>query len=318
MGFLDIFKKKQMKRNLVEEEDNMGMEKEAVEYADDNNESFINLDKEIEDLIIREVLNVIKHHDKFEELRNSAKIAADNIGEEYINLLPEYLSGKIGKPDELKGNYEKLGEWPMVVENSVLMIIFSYKEKGIDILTEIAYGNTSLKLKAVNLLIKLAVEGVYTEKIIDDIMNNIIEFKDDDKIIIFGFASQLKGNNKIIALIQHFYKEFLKSQDVERAYETLVYLINVAQRCTSGHLNFLKFIAMNTGKIDLKKVIDIKDGEKDSIDVGDIDEITKIRAALTFYNITQEDEDINNILIHWSENYGNEEVKKEIKRLLAK
>lgn len=315
MGFLDIFKKKKMKRDSFKKEDSMEIEKEVVEFADDNNESFINLDKEIEDLIISEVLNVIQHHDKFEELKNSAEIAAKNIGEEHINLLPEYLIGKIGKPNELKGKYENLGEWPMVVENSVLMIIFSYKEKGIDILTEIAYGNTSLKLKAINLLIKLAVEGISTEKIIDDIMNNIIEFSDDDKIIIFGFAAQLKGNNKIIALIQHFYKEFLKNQDVERAYEALIYLMNVAQRCTSGHLNFLKFIAMNARQIDLKKVIDVKDGEIDVIDTGHIEEITKIRAAVTFYNINQEDEDINNLLIYWSENYNNEEVKKEIKKI---
>lgn len=315
MGFLDIFKKKQMKRDSFKKEDSMEIKKEVVEFVDDNNESFINLDKEIEDLIISEVLNVIQHHDKFEELKNSAEIAAKNIGEEHINLLPEYLIGKIGKPNELKGKYENLGEWPMVVENSVLMIIFSYKEKGIDILTEIAYGNTSLKLKAINLLIKLAVEGVSTEKIIDDIMNNIIEFSDDDKIIIFGFASQLKGNNKIIALIQHFYKEFLKNQDVERAYEALIYLMKVAQRCTSGHLNFLKFIAMNARQIDLKKVIDVKDGEIDIIDIGHIEEITKIRAAVTFYNINQEDEDINNLLTYWSENYNNEEVKKEIKKI---
>ena len=315
MGFLDMFKKKQIKKNLVKQEESMEIEKDVVEHIYDNNESFINLDKEIEDLIISEVLNVIQHHDNFEELNNSAKIAANNIGEEHINLLPEYLIGKIGKPNELKGKYENLGEWPMVVENSVLMIIFSYKEKGIDILTEIAYGNTSLKLKAINLLIKLAVEGISTEKIIDDIMNNIIEFSDDDKIIIFGFASKLKGNNKIIALIQHFYKEFLKNQDVERAYESLVYLMNVAQRCTSGHLNLLKFIAMNARQIDLKKVIDVKDGEIEVIDIGDIEEITRIRAAVTFYNINQEDEEINNFLINWSDNYDNEEVRNEIKKI---
>lgn len=315
MGILDIFKKKQVKRTSVKREKKSDEKEELLEKADKYNEHFINLNKKIEELIIREILNVVQNHDEFQELKIRAKIAAHNIGEEHINLLPEYLIGKIGKPDRLKGKYENLGEWPMVVENSVLMIIFSYKEKGVDILTKIAYGNTTLKLKAINLLVKLATEGVYTENIVDDIMNNIIKFNDNDKIVILGFASQIKENNKIIALIQHFYKEFLKDEDVESAYKTLVHLINAAQRCTTGHLNFLKFIAMDSDKIDLKKVIDVKAGDKDFIEVININEFTKIRAALTFYNINQQDEDINNSLIYWCENYKDDEVKNEIKRL---
>ncbi|MBU3131460.1 hypothetical protein KPL40_03275 [Clostridium gasigenes] len=315
MGILSIFKKKQVKRASVKREEENGEKEELLEKVDKYNDNFINLNKEIEELIIREVLNVVKYHDKFEELKIRAKIASHNIGEEHINLLPEYLACKIEKPDELKGKYEELGEWPMVVENSILMIIFSYKESGVDILTKIAYGNTSLQLKAINILVRLAKEEVSTEKIIDDIMNNIIKFNDMDKIVILGFASQIKGNNKIIALIQHFYKEFLKDGNVESAYETLVHLINAAQRCTTGHLSFLKFLAMDSEKIDLKKVIDIKEGDKDFIDVININEFTKIRATLTFYNMNQEDKDINNNLIYLSKNYRDEEVRNEIKRL---
>ena len=312
MGFLDIFKKKQAKKNSVKKEENIKIEKLEIEYMDESNEI---LNNKIDKLIRREILNVIQYHDNFEELRARAEIAAYSIGKEHIDLLPEYLNSKIDQPIELGSKYETLAEWSMVVENSVLMIIFSYRENSIDILTSIAYGDTKVRLKAINLLIRLASEGVATDRIIDDIMNNIMEFNNDEKLIIFGFASKLKGNKKIIALIQHFYKEFLKAEDVERAYKVLIYLINVAQRCTNGHLNFLKFIAMDNKEIDLKQVIDIEEGEKDIVPVGDIDEISKIRAALTFYSINQEDEDINNILIYCSENYDNEEIKSEIKKL---
>ena len=314
MGFLDIFRKKQGKKDPIKREENEKLAENSIDR--NNNNNFINLNNEIDDLIIREVLNVIQYHDNFEELKARAKIAAYNIGEEHIDLLPEYLTNKIDKTNDLEGKYENLGEWSMVVENSILMIIFSYREKGVHILTEIAYGNTSLKLKAINLLVRLASEGVCTEKIVDDILNNIMDFDNDDKITIFRFTSKLKGNNKIIALIQHFYKEFLKAEDIERAYQTVVYLINVAQRCTRGHLNFLKEIAMDSKEIDLRKVIELKDGEKNIVNVGDIDEIIKIRAAITFYNMNREDEDINNILIYCSKNYDNEKVKDEIKELL--
>lgn len=309
MGFLDIFKKKEIRREDKKREEKINRE-EVIESITD---SEIDLNNRIENLIIYEVLNVAQNHEAFQKLKKSAEIAAVNIGEDHINLLPKYLFNKITKPEELVGKYERDEEWSMVLENSILMVIFSYKEKGVDILTQIAYGNTKLRLKAINLLIKLAVEGVQTDKIIDDVMSNIVNFSDDDKIIIFGFASQIKGNNKIIALIQHFYKEFLRGEDVECAYETLVHLINTAQRHTSGHLNFLKFIAMDSSKIDLRKVIDIRDGEKQFIDIVNINELTRIRATLTFYNINQEEQDINNKLIYWSENYMDEEIRNKIK-----
>lgn len=310
MGFLDMFKKKQMKKTSVNK--SVDVDKLIIK---DKDRKTNDLNNKIDDLIKKEILNVVQYHENFNELTARAKIAAYNIGEENVDLLPEYLSGKINKSVELNYKYENEKEWEMVVENSVLMIIFNYREKGVHILTKIAYGDTKLKLKAINLLLRLAADGVYTESIVDDILNNILDFSDEEKIIIFGFASKLKGNNKVIALIQHFYKEFLKEENIQKAYETLEYLINVAQRATSGHLNFLKMLAMDSNQIDLRKVIDVKDGEKELINVGELDDMIKIRAALTFYSINKEDKEINNILYYYSENYYNEEVKNEIKNI---
>lgn len=316
MGFLDIFKKKQVKRSSIEREENYEMQEEVSYDTNKYNDKFININLEIEELIIKEILTVVKNHDSFNELKISAEIASQNIGDKYIDLLPEYLSGKVEKPNDLIGRYDEIGSYQMVVENSVLMIIFSYREKGIDTLSKIAYGDRSIKLKAINLLFRLASENVEQDKIVDDIMNNIMNFTDEEKVIIFGFASQIKENAKIIALIQHFYKEFLKDNDIENAYQSLIYLINTAQRWTTGHLNLFKFIALDNEKIDLRKVIEVKEGEKDFIDIKNIDEITKIRAALTFYSMNKEDQDIKNKLVYWRENYNDSEVRNEIKRVL--
>lgn len=327
MGLLDMFKKKQVKRPSINREKKVEVEveeevleeshtRDSYDEDDTNDESFCEVHKEIEEVIKREILNVAIYHDKFEELKARAKIAANNIGEENIHLLPGYLMGKIYKPNELKGKYESFGQWTMVVENSVLMIIFSFREKGVAVLTKIAYGNTSIKLKAINLLLKLAKDCICTDEIIDDIIKNINMFTDDEKIDIFTFASQIKENKKVIALIQHFYKEFLKDEDVERAYETVIHLMNVAQSHTAGHLNFLKVIAMDNKKIDLKKVMPIKDGEKEFIDIDNLDEFIKIRATLTFYNINREDVEINNKLIYLSKHHEDDKVKNEIKRIM--
>lgn len=315
MGFLDIFKKKQVKRTSNKREEEYGIQESSLDEERKYSEKFISSNNEIEELIIKEILMVVKNNGNFNELKAGAEIAAYNIGDKYIDLLPDYLSGKIRKPYELVDEYQEAGAWQMVVENSVLMIIFSYKEKGVGVLSKIAYGNTCLKLKAINLLVRLATEGVETDKIIDEIMNNIVDFDDEDKLTIFGFASRMKNNNKVIALIQHFYREFLKDENIENAYQSLVYLIETAQRSTIGHMNFLRFIALDGKKIDLRKVIDVKEGEKDSVSIENINELTKIKAALTFYSINKEDEKINKKLSYWSENYNDLEVKNEIKRV---
>lgn len=315
MGFLDIFKKKQVKRTSNKREEEYGIQESSLDEERKYSEKFISSNNEIEELIIKEILMVVKNNGNFNELKAGAEIAAYNIGDKYIDLLPDYLSGKIRKPYELVDEYEEAGAWQMVVENSVLMIIFSYKEKGVGVLSKIAYGNTCLKLKAINLLVRLATEGVETDKIIDEIMNNIVDFNDEDKLTIFGFASRIKNNNKIIALIQHFYREFLKDEDVENAYQSLIYLIETAQRAAIGHMNFLRFIALDSKKIDLTKVIDVKEGEKDSFTIENINELTKIKAALTFYSINKGDGKINKKLIYWSENYNDLEVRNEIERV---
>ncbi|MEG2291343.1 MAG: hypothetical protein RSC24_15325 [Clostridium sp.] len=315
MGFLDIFKKKQVNKKLVKSEDEYELQEELVDDIYKYNDKFININLEVEDMIIKEILTVVKANDSFNDLKVSSEIAANNIGYKYIDLLPQYLNGKIEKPNELIGIYDDSSSWQIAVDNSILMIIFSYKEKAVETLSKIAYGNTSLKIKAINLLIRLAAENIETDKIVDDIMNNIMEFTDYDKITIFGFASQIKGNSKIIALIQHFYKEFLRNEDVENAYHSLVYLINTAQRWTTGHLNLLKAMVIDGERIDLRKVIDIKEGEKDFISTTKISDITKIKAALTFYNMNKEDEEINNKLIYWSKNYNDLEVRNEIKKV---
>ena len=319
MGFFNIFKKNRTESTLNKTEKTIREEDEIIEAKIDKYEyEFLNLSSEIEDVIKKEILRVVKANGSFQELKESAEIAANNVGEKNIDLLPQYLIDKIEKPEELTGRFEEEGQWGRIVENSVLMIIFSYKEKGIHILTQIAYGDTSLNLKAINLLVRHAINGVYRDNIIDDIMSNINKFNNKEKIIILGFTSQIKGNDKVIALIQYFFKEFLKDNDVENAYETIVHLINAAERWTTGHLSFLKHLAIEKNKLNLKEIIDVKVGEKEYINIENVTDLTRIAAAITFYNIEKKDKYVNNMLIFWSENYEEEDVRDEIKRILHK
>ncbi|AYE35570.1 hypothetical protein [Clostridium septicum] len=277
--------------------------------------------EEINELITNEILNVIENHDDFEKLKESASEAVKNIGDEYMYLMPQYLIDKLPRPKNLREQYDMLDEWPMVVENAVLMILFSYQEKGVEYLSKIAYRNSSvnisLRLKAINLLCKLAADGVDCEGIVNKTMNNLMAFDDENKIKIFGFMSQIKSNNQVIGLIQHFYKSFVKHGDIEYGYNTLLHLINAAEKYTPGHLNFLKMVALGKGTINLEEIMGLEENEEKVIYIKDINEKCKVRAAITYYSLEKTDSDINSKLYYWSEYSLDKYIREEIKQVIS-
>lgn len=272
--------------------------------------------EEVDDLISSEILNVIELYDDFNQVRIAAREAANNIGIEYLSELPNYLSGKIHKPSRFIDKYDEIGEWSIVVENSVLMIIYSYKEEAVPVLERISQRNSNLNLKATNLLCKLASENVKTEEIINSIMNNLIAFNDENKIIILGFMSQIKENNQVIGLIQHFYKSFVKSGEIENAYKTLKHLINAAERFTKGHLKFLKSIAMGKNTINLEEIIVVEEDDPKFISIDKIDDALRVDATITYYTLDNSDDDINSKLYYLSEYSLDKSLREKIKVIL--
>lgn len=347
MGIFDIFKKIKRKSNEDEydedeyeyefEEKVEGLRKVDNRFKDEFNEEIdekkeletyedkedisvkkeVKLTKEeIEELISNEILKVIEVYDDFNKVKISAREAANSIGKEYLNELPNYLSGKIHRPSRFIDKYDDIGEWNIIVENSVLMIIYSYKEDAIDVLQRISQRNSNLNLKATNLLCKLASEDTKTDEIVNSIMNNLIVFNDENKIIILGFMSQIKENNQVIGLIQHFYKSFIKSGEIENAYKTLKHLINAAERFTNGHLNFLKSLAMGKNTLNLEEVTVIEEEDPKSIQMDKIDDYLRVDAAITYYTLNQKDDDINSKLYYLSEYSLDKNLREKIKSLL--
>lgn len=302
--------------NRVNDESNEEVyEKKEVEAYEDKEE--VKLTKEeIEELLLNEILKVIEVYDDFDKVKIAAREAANNIGKEYLNELPNYLNGRIHRPSRFIDKYDDIGEWTIIVENSVLMIIYSFKEDAVAVLQRISQRNSNLNLKATNLLCKLASENTKTDEIVNSIMNNLIAFNDENKIIILGFMSQIKENNQVIGLIQHFYKSFIKSGEIENAYKTLKHLINAAERFTNGHLNFLKSLAMGKNTLNLEEITAIEENDPKSVRMDKVDDYLRVDAAITYYTLNQKDDDINSKLYYLSEYSLDKNLRNKIKSLL--
>ncbi|MGG7058630.1 hypothetical protein ACQPUY_00930 [Clostridium nigeriense] len=310
VDYIDSDKDENIEINLKVEEKEIEEEpKEIIEEVKLTKE-------ELDELIYNEILRIIDIYDDFEEVKVAAMEAAKKIGKENLGEIPKFLNGKIHRPAKYINKYFEDSEWTIVVENSILMIIYSFNENAVPILERISQKNSKLNLKATNLLCKLASEGVKTDEIVNWIMNNLIAFNDDNKIIILGFMSQIKNNNQVIGLIQHFYKVFIKNGEIEYAFKTLKHLINAAERFTQGHLKFLKYIAMGKESINLEEITMLEDGDPKTINFQKIDENLSIEAAVTYYSLDKNDDDINSKLYYLSEYSLDKNLRESIKMIL--
>ncbi len=272
--------------------------------------------EELDELISSEILKIIDLYDDFEDVKTLAYEAAEKIGKENIKEIPKFLNGKMHRPTRYINKYIDDQEWTVAVENSILMIIYSFKKDAVPVLERLSQKNTKLNLKATNLLCKLASEGVETDEIVSWIMNNLMAFNDENKITILGFMSQIKGNNQVIGLIQHFYKSFVKNGEIEYAYRTLNHLINAAEKFTQGHLKFLKAIAMNKSTINLEEIMMLEENDPKVITLNKIDDVLSIDAAVTYFALDKNDDDINSKLHYLSEYSLDKNLRENLKMLL--
>jgi len=296
------------------------LEKEIEDKFEEKEDDFIEeielTQEEIDELISGEILRIIDLYDNFEDVKSSAYEAAEKIGKKNIQEIPKFLNGKMHRPTRYINKYSDDQEWAVAVENSILMIIYSFKKEAVPILERLSQKSTKLNLKATNLLCKLASEGVETDNIVSWIMNNLMAFNDENKITILGFMSQIKGNNQVIGLIQHFYKSFVKNGEIEYAYRTLNHLINAAEKFTQGHLKFLKAIAMNKTTINLEEIMMLEEGDPKVIDLNKIDDTLRLNAAVTYFALDKNDDDINSKLYYLSEYSLDKNLRENIKTLL--
>ncbi len=272
--------------------------------------------EEIDEIISTEILRIIDLYDNFDDVKTSAYDSAMRIGKENIKEIPKFLNGKMHRPTRYINKYIDDQEWSVAVENSILMIIYSFNKDAVAVLERLSQKNTKLNLKTTNLLCKLASEGVETDEIVSWIMNNLMAFNDENKITILGFMSQIKCNNQVIGLIQHFYKSFVKSGEIEYAYRTLNHLINAAEKFTQGHLKFLKAIAMNKSTINLEEIMMLEENDPKVITLNKIDDKLSIEAAITYFALDSNDDDINSKLYYLSEYSLDKNLRENIKVLL--
>lgn len=336
MGLFSFFKKN--KKEKLSEKYNEILIKPVIEKEEDEQDIFqydFNLQDEIESsfneeinfqrvslteeevdaLILEQVLMVINNHKNFDDIEKVAAKAASNIGKEYVERLSNYIAGKVSRPSYMKDRYDGLGQWAMVVENSVLAIIYSFKKHGVDELLKIAVSNKNIRFKAINLLCKLANEGIEREKITDSIIFIMRDLKEENVLKILSYISQIKVSHKIERLLKLYFKKYILENKIEEAYYIILDLINNRGELTREELTFIKSMALVEGKIDKSLILEEELG---LMDLSKLDDEIRVEAAITFYSIKKDDMEINDRLKYLKDNSLNHELRKYLSEVLSK
>lgn len=262
--------------------------------------------EELNKVIITEILRVIENDRDFNSMQVAAEEATNAIGKENVEILSTYLKDRVSKPTYMKGRYDELGQWPRAVENSVLSIIYAFKEDGVDELLKIVANGGSSSLKSINLLCKLAGKGIEREKIVDSLIFIMKSLSEEDKYKVLGYLSQIKGHGKIERLYELYYKKFITENELENAYDIVLDLINIRGRYTREQLTFIKALALFDGQLDMELILK---GESGSVNFAKVGEDLRIKAAISFYSLNKSDEEINDKLYYLKNNSLDSELR---------
>lgn len=332
MGIFDFFKNKNH-RNVDDEEDVEYIndddnyiddyeirKEESVQYNFKIEESFEEIrSKEVEQtfeeisperldyIITEEILKVIENYRDFESVQDTVNEATRTIGVKNVELLKDYLKGRVSKPQRMKMKYEELGQWGKIVENAVLTIIYGFGEYGVDELLKISVMPSEVSFKAINLLCKLAAKDIERQKIIDSIIYIMKPLREDEIIRVLNFLSQIKNSTKVDRLLELYFKKYLLENNLEYAYDTVINRVNLRGKYIEDDLIFFKILALYDGKLEADLILK---GEKGIIDFTNVSDDIRVKAAVSYYSLNKEDDEINYRLVYLKDNSLDLELRK--------
>lgn len=127
------------------------------------------------------LIEVAKEFEDKDKFKSAAKKVASELEFEKAKELPRYFHDNPPEPESLKSKtakYGLFGVWMSICQDSVFEILYNYKEKAIPTLYSIGFGVYDwTQYKAINILCRLADEGIQTDEIVKDIGDEINQFR---------------------------------------------------------------------------------------------------------------------------------------------
>lgn len=266
-------------------------------------------DLELEGLLI-EVAQEFEDRKKFKEaafeVRNKLEFGR-------ARELTRYFHENPPEPETLKSKTKKyglLGVWMIICQDAIFEILFNYKEQAIPTLYSIGFGEYDwTQYKAIDVLCRLANEGIETEAIINNIGKEIQNFRYEAVMPSIESLSHVLDNKEVSKIILEIFDEYSKADPIDGLYILRLLALNYPNE-VKNKLAYIKAIAKGAG---IENRSPLLDGAVLSVDTegnetysingkeveGSFEEIHKINAAVLYFYLNSEDDEINQLIDFW-------------------
>ena len=110
--------------------------------------------------------------------RRRAHEVAQKLGTECIPILPQFFHHLPRKPESLADHFNGLGQWMSVCQFAAFEILYNFREAALPLLRKIAFGEYDwTQGNAIEILCRLAAEGVDRERIISDLRRELPDIR---------------------------------------------------------------------------------------------------------------------------------------------
>jgi len=286
-------------------------------------------DLELENLLI-EVAQEFEDENRF---NNAAQNVAAKLEINKAKKLIRYFHNNPPEPDALKSKIEKygfFGVWMNICQDSIFEILYNYKEQAIPTLYSVGFGVYDwTQYKAIDVLCRLANEGIQTNEIIKDIGDEILNFRYEAVYPSIESLSNVRNNEEVPRIILKVFDEYSKDDPIDGLHILQTLAVNYPKKAKS-ELAFIKSIAKGEG---IENRSPLLDGAILSIDEegnesyhsingeeiqDDFEEVHRIDATILHYSLDSNDKEINNLIDFWEKNAKEEAHRKMILELKKK
>lgn len=292
-----------------------------IKKADKSNTSSKRDDSQVKsqkrDLILESFLiEVAKEFEDEIEFKAAAKRVASKLEFEKAKELPRYFHNNPPEPKSLKSKtakYGLLGVWMSVCQDSVFEILYNYKEKAIPTLYSIGFGVYDwTQYKAINILCRLADEGIQTDEILKDIGEEINYFRYEAVFPSIESLSRISDNQEIPKIILNIFDEYSNDDPIDGLH-ILRTLVKNYPESVKSKLEFIKSIARGKGIENRSPLLDgaVLSIDKEGNEIysirgeeieGNFEELHRINATALFYHLDSTDKEINGLIEYWAKN----------------
>ncbi len=296
----------------------------------DNENSFFDRIKSlpIEEKIQKEIFETGIMINNKEEFLKRAEIASKAIGVENIERLIGYLTNPMEKASDFKTRFIGMGEYISVIQDSIFEILYYFKNDSIPYLKEmILRSYIPIKIRAMNIICKLASCSIEREDTISFINDNIDDLRYEVIIPSLYFITRIKQSEIILGILDRFFN--LYHEEYEEYSDGLYILENIYRydkKAIGPYIEILKDYALNLTFRDrpnlegilIKNILGDENDDVNFCFYESIGEINNIRAALFYARIINFDKDIFEKLKKWYTIIKDPTIKNKIEAAIRK